>query len=133
MTESPNRLSQFWQEFKHRRVFQAVVIYATSAFVILDLIDKVAEPLDFPEQTSRVTILSLFALLPLVLVFSWIFEITRQGIIKTIIWYIVLVWFSLEIASWWAPLLFPPKHIHLLISFLITVIPIIIIFCLVRK
>ena len=84
MTESPNRLSQFWQEFKHRRVFQAVVIYATSAFVILDLIDKVAEPLDFPEQTSRVTILSLFALLPLVLVFSWIFEITRQGIKKTI-------------------------------------------------
>jgi hypothetical protein len=35
----PKNLSKFWQELKRRRVFHVIVVYATAAFVILELID----------------------------------------------------------------------------------------------
>jgi hypothetical protein len=36
-----NKLSQFWQELKRRRVIHVIVVYATAAFVIIELINNV--------------------------------------------------------------------------------------------
>jgi len=44
----PNRLSQFWQELKRRNVVRVVNVYAGAAFVILELVDIIAEPLKLP-------------------------------------------------------------------------------------
>ena len=44
-----NNLSQFWQELKRRKVARVITVYAASAFVILELVDIIAEPLKLPE------------------------------------------------------------------------------------
>ncbi len=48
MPKSTNRLSGFWQELKRRRVIHVITVYATSAFVIIELVNNLAEPLNLP-------------------------------------------------------------------------------------
>jgi hypothetical protein len=35
MSTNPNKLSQFWQELKRRKVLRVITVYAAVAFVIL--------------------------------------------------------------------------------------------------
>jgi TolB-like protein/Flp pilus assembly protein TadD len=83
MPGHPNKLVQFWQELRRRRVIQMVVVYATTAFVLIELANNVSEPLRLPEWTPRVTIIVLAVCFPVLLLLSWFFDITLQGIRKT--------------------------------------------------
>ena len=76
----PNKLSQFWQELKRRRVIHVIIVYATVAFVIIELVNNVFEPLRLPEWTPTLVILILAIGFPIVLIFSWIFDVTSEGI-----------------------------------------------------
>ena len=51
MPESPNKLSQFWQELKRRKVTRTITVYAAAAFVTLELVSIIVEPLNLPEWT----------------------------------------------------------------------------------
>ena len=51
MPDSPNKLSQFWQELKRRRVIHVIIVYATAAFVIIELVNNIFEPLRLQEWT----------------------------------------------------------------------------------
>lgn len=76
-------LSKFWQELKRRRVIHVIVIYATTAFVVIELVDIIDDPLLLPEWILTVVIV-LFAIgFPLAVIFSWIYDITVKGIRKT--------------------------------------------------
>jgi hypothetical protein len=55
MPENPNKLTQFWRELKRRRVIHVIIVYATSAFVILELVNNVFEPLQLPDWTASLT------------------------------------------------------------------------------
>ena len=44
MVESP---TNFWQELKRGKVVRVIAVYA-AAFVLLELVDKIAEPLGLP-------------------------------------------------------------------------------------
>lgn len=46
MPANPNKLSQFWQELKRSNVVRVIRVYAGVAFVILELVDIIAEPLN---------------------------------------------------------------------------------------
>ena len=46
MPEKPNKLSQFWQELKRRKVFRVVAMYAGVAYIIIELVNNVAEPVE---------------------------------------------------------------------------------------
>jgi len=35
MPGSPNKLSQFWQELKRRKVIHVITVYASAAFVLM--------------------------------------------------------------------------------------------------
>jgi len=83
MSSNPNKLSQFWQELKRRRVIHLIVLYATASFVIIELVDNVSEPLSLPEGSSTFVILLLAIVFPFAIIFSWIFDITPKGIKKT--------------------------------------------------
>ena len=83
MQDTPNKLSQFWQELKRRRVIHVIIVYATVAFVIIELVNNVFEPLRLPEWTPTLVILILAIGFPIVLIFSWIFDVTPEGIEKT--------------------------------------------------
>ena len=58
----PNKLSQFWQELKRRKVVRVITVYAAAAFVILELVDIIVEPLKLPEWTLPLFILFALAL-----------------------------------------------------------------------
>jgi tetratricopeptide (TPR) repeat protein len=79
----PSKLSQFWQELKRRKVFQVVAMYAASAFIILEVADIVLPRLGLPDWTVTFVIILLIIGFPIAVIFSWIFDITPQGVRKT--------------------------------------------------
>jgi len=83
MPYSPNKLSQFWQELKRRKVIHVIIVYATASFVIIELVNNVYETLNLPEWTPAFTLIILAIGFPLAIIFSWIFDITAKGIRKT--------------------------------------------------
>jgi hypothetical protein len=83
MPSRPNKLSQFWQELKRRRVIHVIVVYATAAFVIIELVGNVYETLNLPDWTPALTLIILAVGFPIALIFSWIFDVTPGGIEKT--------------------------------------------------
>ena len=79
----PNKLSRFWQELKRRKVIHVIVVYASSSFVIIELVNNVYETLNLPEWTPAFTLIVLSIGFPLAIIFSWIFDLTPQGFKKT--------------------------------------------------
>ena len=80
----PKKLSRFWQELKRRRVIHVIVVYASVAFVIIELVNNVFEPLQLPDWTPTLIIVLLIVGFPLAIVFSWIYDITSKGITRTL-------------------------------------------------
>ena len=80
MSENPNKLVQFWQELKRRRVVHVIIVYSTAAFVIIELVNNIFEPLHLPDWTPTFAIIVLVIGFPLALIFSWIFDITNEGV-----------------------------------------------------
>ncbi len=83
MPNSPNRLSRFWQELKRRRVIHVIVVYATVAFIIIELVNNVYEPLRLPDWTPLLVIVILAIGFPIAIIISWIFDISLKGVKKT--------------------------------------------------
>jgi len=83
MSESPNKLIKFWQELKRRKVFGVVTTYAATAYIIIEVTNNLVEPLSLPAGIAKLVILFLGAGLPIVVILSWIFDFTPQGLKKT--------------------------------------------------
>ena len=84
MSGDPNKLSRFWQELKRRKVIHVITVYAGAAFVIIELINNVTEPLRLPEWTPTLVIIILLIGFPLAVIFSWIYDIhPEKGIVET--------------------------------------------------
>jgi len=83
MSESPNKLIRFWQELKRRKVFKVVAMYAGTAFIILQLVDIIAQPLQLPAWTITLVIVLLCIGFMITLLIAWIYDITPEGIKKT--------------------------------------------------
>jgi TolB-like protein len=80
----PNKLSQFWQELKRRKVVRVITVYAAAAFVILELIDIVSPSLRLPEWTMNFIIVLLCVGFIITVIFSWVYDIHPEGrIVKT--------------------------------------------------
>ena len=52
-------------------------MYAGAAYIIIELVNNVAEPLHLPDWTATFTILLLVIGLPVVIILAWIFDITH--------------------------------------------------------
>ena len=83
MPSNPNKLSQFWQELKRRRVVHVIIVYTTASFVIIELVGNVYETLNLPEWTPALTLIIIGIGFLLAIIFSWIYDITSKGIRKT--------------------------------------------------
>lgn len=80
----PNKLSQFWQELKRRNVVRVITVYAGAAFVIIELINNITEPLRLPEWTPTIVIVLLAIGFPIAIIFSWIYDIhPQEGMVRT--------------------------------------------------
>jgi tetratricopeptide (TPR) repeat protein len=83
MSESPNKLIKFWQELKRRKTGKVIIAYAATAFILLQLADILTPALLLPEWTTRLVTLILIIGFPIAVIFSWVFDITPEGIKKT--------------------------------------------------
>jgi len=83
MSEEPNKLIKFWQELKRRKVFKVTAMYAGTAFIILQLVDIIAQPLQLPAWTMTLVIVLLCIGFIITLLIAWIYDITPEGIKKT--------------------------------------------------
>ena len=83
MSESPNKLIRFWQELKRRRVFSVVTTYAATSYIIIEVVNNLIGPLHLPDWLATLVVILLIIGLPVVVILSWIFDFTPQGIKKT--------------------------------------------------
>lgn len=80
--ESPSLLSDAWTELRRRKVVRAGGAYAVSAFVVLQLAEITFDPLGLPPRALTWTILAAILGFPLVLVFSWYFDLGPGGVTR---------------------------------------------------
>ena len=83
MSESPGSLSGFWSELKRRKVIKAAAMYAATTFIIIEASDIILPRLGLPDWTVTFLIILLITGFPITLIFSWIFDVTPQGVQKT--------------------------------------------------
>jgi len=83
MPQNPGNLEKFWNELKRRKVIQVITVYAAIAFVILQLVDMVAEPLQLPDGTEALVIVLLCIGFFIAIFLSWVYDITPAGVSKT--------------------------------------------------
>jgi len=81
--DNKNHISNIFQELKRRNVFRVGVAYIVIAWLIIQVIETVSEPLSLPEWSEAFFIVALLAGLPLALFFAWVFELTPDGLKKT--------------------------------------------------
>ena len=83
MAQKSNDLEKFWQELKRRKVFGVVTTYSATAYIIIEIANNLAIPLHLPDWFITLILIILLLGLPIVVILSWIFDFTPQGIKKT--------------------------------------------------
>jgi TolB-like protein len=83
MVQKSNSLERFWQELKRRKTARVIVVYAATAFIILQLTDIIAQPLHLPVWTLTFVIVLLCIGFVIAVLLSWIYDITPGGVKKT--------------------------------------------------
>jgi TolB-like protein len=82
MPDKSNGQFQFWQELKRRKVIRRNTVYAATAFVILELVSIIADPLKLPEWTMLTVIVLLSIGFLISLILSWFYDMTPEGVQK---------------------------------------------------
>jgi TolB-like protein/Flp pilus assembly protein TadD len=72
----------FLGEIKRRKVFQVAAFYAVTAWLIIQFIDVVGEPLRLPEWLDTVVIVLLAAGFPIAVILAWAFDLTPDGVVR---------------------------------------------------
>jgi TolB-like protein/Flp pilus assembly protein TadD len=70
----------FFEELKRRNVVRVGLLYAVGGWLILQVADVLVGLLSLPDWTLRFVALLLVLGFPLVLIFSWVFELTPEGL-----------------------------------------------------
>jgi len=73
----------FWQELRRRRVYRMAGFYVVGAWLIIQVADVFFPAWGLPETAVRFLIVAAILCFPIALVFSWIFDISTSGIVKT--------------------------------------------------
>ena len=83
MSTHPNKLLRFWQELKRRRVIYVITVYASAAFVLIELVNNLTGPLNLPENLATIVIIILAVGFPVAIILSWLYDLTGEGFERT--------------------------------------------------
>jgi len=83
MSKHPGSLPKFWSELKRRKVIKAATMYAATAFILMEAGEIMFPRLGLADWTITFLIVILLAGFPVLLILSWIFDLTPEGIQKT--------------------------------------------------
>ncbi len=70
----------FLGEIKRRKVFKVAAVYAVMAWLVIQIIDVINEPLQLPERLDTVVIVLLAVGFPIAMVLAWAFDLSPDGI-----------------------------------------------------
>ena len=73
----------FWQELRRRRVYRMAGFYVVGAWLVIQVADVFFPAWGLPDTAVRFLIIAATACFPIALIFSWIFDITTSGIVRT--------------------------------------------------
>jgi len=73
----------FWEEIKRRKVARVAVAYLVVAWLLVEVVVTVEEPLGLPGWLDTSVIVLVLVGFPLALILSWVFDLTSVGIIRT--------------------------------------------------
>jgi TolB-like protein/Tfp pilus assembly protein PilF len=73
-------MASLWAELKRRNVIRMTLLYSVAGWVLLQIADILFGLLDVPGWGLRLVLGLLLLGLPLVVIFSWVFEMTPEGI-----------------------------------------------------
>jgi TolB-like protein/Tfp pilus assembly protein PilF len=82
MTEAP-KYQRFLAELKRRRVFRVAAVYGGSSFVVLQVVDVMAEGLNLSPGALQAVTLLILAGFPIALALAWAFQVTPEGLRRT--------------------------------------------------
>ena len=71
------------EELKKRKVFRVAASYAVVAFIIFQLVEILFPIFNFPQWTQQFIVIIILLGFPIAVIFSWIFDKTPEGFIKT--------------------------------------------------
>jgi TolB-like protein/Flp pilus assembly protein TadD len=73
----------FFRELRRRNVYRAGAAYAVAGWLVVQIATQVLPIFEVSPLVLRIIVLVIIAGFPLVLVLSWIYEVTPEGIVKT--------------------------------------------------
>jgi TolB-like protein/Tfp pilus assembly protein PilF len=76
-------MGNLFSELKRRNVVRVAIAYAVVGWLIIEAIDTIAPRLGMPEWVPTFFIVVVLVGLPVVLLFSWAYEVTPEGVKKT--------------------------------------------------
>jgi len=76
-------MANIFTELKKRKVFNSAAIYLATAFVILQVAQIIIPALRIPSWTLSFIVVLLILGFPIVVIFSWIYDVSDDGVIKT--------------------------------------------------
>lgn len=76
-------MNNFFAELKRRNVVRIGIAYGVVTWVLLQGIDVVGDIMNLPDWVGQGLLIVLAVGFPLVLFFSWAFEVTPKGVMKT--------------------------------------------------
>lgn len=74
---------KFWQEMRRRRVFRLAGLYIVGAWLVIQVADISFPAWGIPETAIRYLFVAAAACFPVALIFSWYYDITSRGIVRT--------------------------------------------------
>ena len=74
----------FLGETKRRKVFQVAAVYVVVAWLLVQVITSIEEPLNLPTWTDTLVIVLLAIGFPITLIMGWAFDLTSRGIVRTL-------------------------------------------------
>jgi len=72
----------FVGEINRRKVFQVVAVYAVVAWLLIQIVDVINEPLGLPNWFDTAVIVALAIGFPIAVILAWAFDLTPEGVVK---------------------------------------------------
>ena len=76
-------MRSFFTELRRRNVYKAGAAYAVVGWLVVQIATQVLPLFDVSPLALRVIVLLIVAGFPIVLILSWVYEVTPEGIVRT--------------------------------------------------
>src|SRR5436853_261395 len=76
-------VKNFLAELRRRKVYSVAVTYAIVGWLLIQIVTQVFPPFEIPNWAERLVILAIILGFPVALILAWLFDLTRQGVVRT--------------------------------------------------